>query len=94
MASGCQTFKLSVYRILRKYIVLTDQLWTAPELLRDLAAPPCGSQKGDVYSFAIVLYEIHGRKGPYGDIGLSPKGTKKRKVYIQLKKEWEKAAWV
>ena len=30
-----------------------------------------GSQKGDVYSFSLILYEIHGRKGPFGDIGLS-----------------------
>ena len=52
----------------------TDRLWTAPELLRDQSAPSCGTQKGDVYSFAIILYEIHGRAGPYGDTDLSPKG--------------------
>ena len=32
-----------------------------------------GSQKGDVYSFALVLYEIMGRKGPWGNQNLSPK---------------------
>lgn len=50
-------------------------LWTAPELLRDPAAPLCGTQKGDVYSFAIIVYEIYGKMGPYGDIDLCPKGA-------------------
>ncbi|KAG7303105.1 hypothetical protein JYU34_013133, partial [Plutella xylostella] len=41
-------------------------LWRAPELLRDPAAPARGTQKGDVYSFGIILYEILGRDGPWG----------------------------
>lgn len=48
-------------------------LWKAPELLRLSSPPKRGTQEGDVYSFSIVLYEIHGRKGPYGDLELSPK---------------------
>lgn len=46
-------------------------LWKAPELLR-LATPPArGTQKGDVYSFGIVLFEIIGRNGPWGVTNLS-----------------------
>ncbi|XP_060597382.1 receptor-type guanylate cyclase Gyc76C-like isoform X2 [Ruditapes philippinarum] len=48
-------------------------LWKAPELLRVNNSPRRGTQEADVYSFAIIMYEIHGRKGPYGDIELSPK---------------------
>lgn len=32
-----------------------------------------GSQKGDVYAFAIILYEICGRKGPFGATDYEPK---------------------
>ena len=32
-----------------------------------------GSQKGDVYSFSLVLYEIIGRQGPWGRSNLKPK---------------------
>lgn len=39
-------------------------LWKAPELLRKPNV--YGSQKGDVYAFAIILYEIIGRRGPFG----------------------------
>ena len=42
-----------------------DQLWTAPELLRMTTRPINGTQKADVYSFAIVLQEIVFRAAPY-----------------------------
>lgn len=47
--------------------------WKAPELLRNPHASIRGTQEGDIYSFAIILYEILGRKGPYGGINLEPK---------------------
>ena len=41
-------------------------LWTAPELLRQGdAAPFYGTQKGDVYSFALIVQEILYRTLPY-----------------------------
>jgi guanylate cyclase len=42
-------------------------LWKAPELLQE-RAPIRGTQKGDIYAFGIILYEICGRQGPYGDL--------------------------
>lgn len=50
------------------------KLWRAPEILRNPLALPRGSQKGDVYSFGILLYEIIGRIGPWGHTHLSDKG--------------------
>jgi len=48
----------------------------APELLRMEAPPPPGTQKGDVYSFGIVLQEVALRRGAFFLEGfpLSPKG--------------------
>ncbi|XP_071509396.1 speract receptor-like [Diadema antillarum] len=48
-------------------------LWKAPEILRRSAWEPEGTQKGDVYSFGIILYEIVLRQGPFGGVDLSPK---------------------
>ncbi|XP_026682274.1 receptor-type guanylate cyclase Gyc76C [Diaphorina citri] len=45
-------------------------LWKAPELLRDTHAPIRGTQKADVYAFAVILHEIIGRRGPFGGCGL------------------------
>ncbi|UYV64524.1 hypothetical protein LAZ67_3001092 [Cordylochernes scorpioides] len=42
------------------------KLWTAPELLRMHCPPARGTPKGDVYSFALILYEMSGLKSPWG----------------------------
>ncbi|XP_022236427.1 atrial natriuretic peptide receptor 2-like, partial [Limulus polyphemus] len=40
-------------------------LWKAPELLKLTHCPPNGTQKGDVYSFGIILQEIVLREDPF-----------------------------
>ncbi|XP_052801388.1 atrial natriuretic peptide receptor 1-like [Mya arenaria] len=40
-------------------------LWTAPELLRMCRRPPKGSQRGDVYSVAIIMQEVIFRCPPF-----------------------------
>lgn len=54
------------------------KLWMAPELLRMECFPPGGTQKGDIYSFSIILQEVALRRGVFyleGDL-LSPKGQR------------------
>lgn len=60
-------------------------MWKAPELLRNPNPPPRGTQKGDVFSFGIILYEIIGRKGPWGDLlsTMSPKGKLRSTNYLE-----------
>lgn len=58
----------------------SERLWLAPELLRMEAPPPRGTQKGDVYSFGIILQEVALRRGAFYLEGepLSPKGESVR----------------
>ncbi|KAM3963592.1 receptor-type guanylate cyclase Gyc76C [Aphomia sociella] len=56
-------------------------LWKSPELLRELGNPNGtvgGTQKGDVYAFGIILYEIIARRGPFGVTALEPKDIVER----------------
>ena len=53
----------------------SDMFWRAPEHIRNPVVK--GSQKGDVYSFGIILHETFGRAGPYGFSNMSPKGKSK-----------------
>lgn len=62
--------------------VPSGKLWTAPELLRLENPPSCGTQKGDVYSFAIILQEVALLRGVFylDTHSPSPKG---QEVYNQ-----------
>uniref|UniRef100_A0A3Q2CF36 Guanylate cyclase n=1 Tax=Cyprinodon variegatus TaxID=28743 RepID=A0A3Q2CF36_CYPVA len=47
------------------YAYYARKLWTAPELLREECPPACGTQKGDVYSFGVILQEVALLKGVF-----------------------------
>ncbi|XP_065118683.1 guanylate cyclase 2G [Paramisgurnus dabryanus] len=52
-----------------------EMYYTAPEFLREIYFPFNGTQKGDIYSFAIIMREImySTETGPYHDVHLEPK---------------------
>ncbi|XP_069776055.1 retinal guanylyl cyclase 1-like [Narcine bancroftii] len=49
-----------------------DRLWTAPELLRDVALESKGTFRGDIYSFSVIMQELIVRGPPYSASGLTP----------------------
>lgn len=52
-----------------------DQLWTAPELLRDPALERRGTLAGDVFSLGIIMQEVVCRSTPYAMLELTAEGT-------------------
>jgi len=77
----CSRLKLTLLD--QRNISMSDMLWTAPEILveRNKEGPAVfvpGTQKGDVYSFAVIAQEMLCRKGPFGiadDNQPHPKGS-------------------
>ncbi|XP_014300035.1 guanylate cyclase 32E [Microplitis demolitor] len=70
--------------VMKKYQGL---LYRAPELLRStvIEEPTVRDyQKADVYSFAIVLYELHGRHGPFGITELTAPEILKRIIVREM----------
>lgn len=47
------------------YAYYRGRLWRAPEVLRDPNPPIEGTQKSDIYSFAIICQEVIHRRGPF-----------------------------
>ncbi|CAH1773110.1 unnamed protein product [Owenia fusiformis] len=72
---GLQSFRMATARKNSKgeFAAYYAKLWRAPELLRMANAPQKGTQKGDIYSFAIILQEIIFRTGPYHQTEIHPK---------------------
>ncbi|XP_049916915.1 guanylate cyclase 2G [Epinephelus moara] len=60
--------------------------WTAPELLRQVGLQVNGTPKADVYSFAIIMWELmyNAKSGPYYDINLEPK-----EIIMQLRTPYQ-----
>ncbi|XP_029694813.1 atrial natriuretic peptide receptor 1 [Takifugu rubripes] len=72
---GLSSFRSEGESVRDAHAYYAQRLWMAPELLRMEAPPPRGTQKGDVYSFGIILQEVALRRGAFyleGD-PLSPK---------------------
>lgn len=60
----------------RSLSVCPELYWTAPELLRQDLQPATGTPQGDIFSFAIILWDLmFGTKAsPYCHLDLEPKG--------------------
>ncbi|KAL4240407.1 hypothetical protein ACF0H5_001199 [Mactra antiquata] len=68
---GLLEVRAATYKIEDEHAFFRNLFWKAPEYLRSSIMK--GSQKGDIYSFGIILHEIFGRAGPFGFCNMSPK---------------------
>jgi len=59
------------------------KLWTAPEILRENNPARRGTQRGDVYSFAIICYEIMMRTEPFNFENITPRGETQCRRVVQ-----------
>lgn len=72
------------YDLRRKEI--QRKLYKAPEFLsQDKESHQWGSQKGDIYSFGILLYEIVGRAGPWGRMNALDNGNTVLNICLEHK---------
>ncbi|XP_068387128.1 retinal guanylyl cyclase 1 isoform X2 [Eschrichtius robustus] len=69
---------LEAQRVLPEPPSAEDQLWTAPELLRDPALERRGTLAGDVFSLGIIMQEVVCRSAPYAMLELTPEEVVKR----------------
>lgn len=65
------------YKLISRSHFTAELYWIAPELLREVNLPFNGTQKADVFSFAIIMRELiySTDVGPYHDVQLEPKGN-------------------
>lgn len=75
-------YRLRACEDVTSMFAFAGKLWTAPELLRADNPPAGGTQKGDVYSFGIILQELALLKGIFYLEGpcLSPKGQRSHTI--------------
>ncbi|XP_023369816.1 retinal guanylyl cyclase 1 [Otolemur garnettii] len=69
---------LEAQRVLPEPPSAEDQLWTAPELLRDPALERRGTLAGDVFSLGIIMQEVVCRSPPYAMLELTPEEVVQR----------------
>ena len=67
-------FYLLTYMAIVAVVVYTGKLWTSPEILRENFPPPRGTQRGDVYSFSVIAFEIMMRSEPYSFDHMTARG--------------------
>lgn len=67
-------FAKCIYKSDGALYLSADQLWTAPELLRNMNLKNKGTYKGDVYSFAIIMQEVISRSAPFCMLDMPAKG--------------------
>ncbi|XP_041625831.1 retinal guanylyl cyclase 1 [Vulpes lagopus] len=69
---------MEAQRVLLEPPSAEDQLWTAPELLRDPALERRGTLPGDVFSLGIIMQEVVCRSAPYAMLELTPEEVVER----------------